>query len=287
MIRILAAIAITTFLLAGCVPDGGYVSPYVYDVRLDRGLVIVLPGIEGRSPLNEAICDGLVDGGVRWAVDLVDWTSPVPMNYLVNLRDETRNRRRAEDIAHRIVRYRMAYPGRPVMLIGQSSGGGMAAWVAEALPADERIDGIVMLAASLSPGYRLDAALARCDRGIISFYSERDWFLLGVGTTISGTMDGEHTSSAGRVGFYPPTREPAATLYGRKLFQVAWQPAMAGTGNTGIHLTSGARAFVAQYVAPFVLTEKWDPRFVQAVAARAVHRPVPASRAAPRPASQP
>jgi hypothetical protein len=50
--------------------------------RLDRGLVIVLPGIEGRSHLCLDIANGLADGGVslwlRIALDMtpnrvVDW----------------------------------------------------------------------------------------------------------------------------------------------------------------------------------------------------------------------
>jgi len=289
MIHKFPLLVLAAVILGGCALEGEYISPYVHDIRSDRGLVIVLPGIEGRSPLNEAICDGLVDGGVQWAVDLIDWTSPVPMNYLMNLRDQARNRSKAEEIAHRIIRYKMAYPGRPVVLVGQSGGGGMAVWVAEALPADERIDGIIMLAAALSPDYSLDTALAKCDRGIISFYSSNDWFILGVGTTISGTMDGEHTSSAGRVGFYPPLARQSAELYARKLFQIPWQPEMADVGYTGTHLTSGARTFVAQYVAPFVQSQRWDLQYVQAVLGGRAEMPTsaPATRRTVPPVSEP
>ena len=50
-------------------------QPYVVSERLNRGLVIALPGIEGRSKLNEDICRGLDEGGVSWAIELYDWTS--------------------------------------------------------------------------------------------------------------------------------------------------------------------------------------------------------------------
>ena len=259
-------------LLSGCYtkPGTAVVPPvnYVSDARLKQGLVIVLTGVEGRSKLNEAICEGLNDGGVTWAIELEDWTTQMPLNYLVNLRNESRNREQAELIADRIIRYKMAYPGKAVVLVGQSGGGGMAAWVVEALPPQERVDGVIMLAASLSPQYPLDATLAKSSRGVVNFYSDRDWFILGVGTTISGTMDGEHTSSAGRVGFEMPTSGPSSKLYYQKLFEVAWQPAMAETGYDGRHITSGARNFVATYVAPLVLEKRWTRELVMRLTTR-------------------
>ncbi|NLF32888.1 MAG: response regulator, partial [Planctomycetes bacterium] len=56
---ILAGLALAG-VLGGC---GG--KPYVTGERLDRGLVLVFTGIEGRSPLNTAICDVLAAGDNR------------------------------------------------------------------------------------------------------------------------------------------------------------------------------------------------------------------------------
>jgi len=271
---------------SGCAPRSEEAAPYFNDSHRDKGLVIVLTGIEGRSPFNEAICEGLEDGGVTWAIDLVDWTTGVPMNYLMNLRDEEHNRLQAREIADSIVRYHMTYPKAPVILVGQSGGGAMAAWIAEALPPGELLEGIIMLAPSLSPGYPLEEALGHTRRGIVNFYSERDWFILGVGTTLSGTMDGQHTSSAGRVGFEAPPFGLPAKIYASKLFQVPWQPVMAETGNSGRHITSGARLFVTSYVAPFVLAEKWDRSFVEMITSRPTTSPASAS-AAPSPRTRP
>jgi len=247
--------------------------------------VIVLPGIEGRSALSEAICEGLVDGGVNWAVELCDWTSPVPMNYLGNLRDRDRNRQQAEEIAAKIVRYKMAHPERPVVLVGQSGGGAIAVWITEALPPGEKIDGIVMLAASLSPDYALDGAMAGVKRGIVNYYSSRDWFILGIGTIISGTMDGEHSSSAGRVGFTVPHGKRARAY--EKLYQIPWQKEMALSGYSGTHLTSGAREFVATYVAPLVLAPMWDKSFVEMVGNRKIDESLFLPPAAPKRAIKP
>ena len=136
----------------------------------------------------------------------------------------------------------------------------MVAWVAEAM-AGERVDGIVMLAATLSPGYRLDRALAGSERGIVNFYSSRDIFMLGLGTKLFRTMDGEFKQSAGRMGFEVPSR---STAY-QRLYQIPWNSEMSDSGNSGMHLTSGSEEFVSRYVAPLVLTKQWNKNLISRV----------------------
>lgn len=244
--------------LAGCSH-----SPQVMSGRMDQGLVIVLPGIEGRSGLNKDICEGLEHGGVKAAVELYDWTTPV-LGPLYNLRAYGRNHGKANEIANMILRYKMAYPGKPVVLVGQSGGGAIAIWAVEALPKGISVDGVILLAAALGPDYMLDTALSKSKRGIVNFYSSRDWFLLGLGTTLAGTMDGEHSSSAGKTGFEVPHVWGGPNPYG-KLYQIPWRQEMAAAGSTGTHVTSGAPRFVAGYVAPFVLLPQWSNDIVDRV----------------------
>lgn len=246
--------------IAGCANGN---QPYVTPERLERGLVVVLTGIEGRSPLNEAICKGLDVGGVEYAIQLEDWTAPV--GPLINLRNEERNRRRAGEIATQIARYQNAYRHRPVLLVGQSGGGGMAAWIAEALPAGHKVDGIVMLAASLSPGYQLDEAIAKSRKGIVNFYSSRDWVFLALGTATMGTLDGEHAVSAGARGFETPDLPRRRKLYEDNLYQIPWTESMAQSGHFGGHLSSGDARFVAVYVAPLVRARQWNDNVIQQV----------------------
>jgi pimeloyl-ACP methyl ester carboxylesterase len=266
-----------------CLAAGGCTThrPYLAPNRLDRGLVVVLTGIEGRSPLNEAVCDGLNDAGVRWGIDLVDWTSH--LGPLWTLRAETRNRSAARRVAMRIAEYRFAHPDQPIVLVGQSGGGAMALWIAEALPGDVQVDGIIMVAPAVSPEYMADFALARSRRGAVNFYSRRDWFFLGVGTTIAGTMDGRHESSAGRVGFHPSAAATGNRHAYAKMFQIPWNPEMAESGNYGLHVTTSARSFVANFVAPFVLADKWDEALVQ----RVTNHAKPPAPAAPKPTTRP
>ncbi|MDP6636807.1 MAG: hypothetical protein QGG42_18050 [Phycisphaerae bacterium] len=237
-------------------------QPYVSESRLNRGLVVVLPGIEGRSVFNEEICRGLNAGGVGSAIELYDWTSGVPLGFIWNLWSSRQNHKQAAHLAERIARYQFNYPGRPVVLVGQSGGSAIATWTCEAMRWGRKVDGVVMLAAAMSPGYRLTTALDSTRRGIVNFYSSRDVLLLWAGTKVYGTMDGKHSTSAGNVGFSVPTGKLRSKEYDR-LFQVPWRSEMARTGNLGMHLTSGTASFVARYVAPLVRTQQWDHRLIE------------------------
>ena len=224
--------------------------------------MVVLPGVEGRGLLNEGIVDGLVDGGVDWGIDLVDWTSP--WGPLWNLRNEWGNYEKAGEIALRIAEYKFAHPSNPVVVVGQSGGGAMALWIAERMPPNQPLDGLILLSPAISPGCTVDIALGKTRRGAINFFSHKDWVFLGLGTTLYGTMDGRHTSSAGRVGFRVPLAGTRSKAYD-KLFQIAWHEQMAAAGHTGGHISGSAQAFVRYYVAPFVLARRWDDETVARV----------------------
>ena len=257
--RILGLVIFCVAMFSGCATP---LQPYVSESRLARGLVIVLPGIEGRSVFNEEICRGLDLGGVDCAIELYDWTSGVPLAFIWNLWSSDSNHQQATIIAERIARYQSNYPGRPVLLVGQSGGSAISAWTCEAMRWGRKVDGVVMLAAALSPGYRLTTALDSTNRGIVNFYSSRDVLLLWAGTKIYGTMDGEHSTSAGNVGFSVPPEKLRPKEYD-KLFQVPWRSEMSQTGHVGMHLTSGTSSFVARYVAPLVKSKKWNKRIVE------------------------
>lgn len=241
----------------GCGPK----QPWVTVDRLQRGLVIVLPGIEGRrSGLADSIARGLDQGGVNWAIEIQDWTSA--WGPLYNLRAEERNRLKARQLSHRIRRYQIVYPDRPVVLVGQSGGGAIAVWTAEALEPEQTIKGILLVNVALSRAYPLIPALEHTEQGMVSYYSPRDWMLLGVGTTVYGTMDGRHAVSAGMEGFSIPTDRPRAY---EKLLEIGWTKEMTKTGHPGLHLTSAAKDFVARYLAPVVPAKTWNAEDIEAL----------------------
>lgn len=216
---------------------------------LDRGLVIVLPGIDGRMPYNEAACRKLAADGIQSAVELYDWTAP--MGPLFNQTAVARNREVARGLTARIEAYQRGHPGRPVFLIGHSGGTAIAVWAAENLPEDRPVEGIILLASSLSPGYDLSEALARSRGGIVSFYSPLDAGLLGVGTTMFGTMDGVRGESAGKAGFRAPARAARPGQYA-KLHQIGWDASMIEDGHGGGHFAYMNPSFISARVRPLV-----------------------------------
>ena len=234
--------------------------PYVTADRLDKGLVYVLHGIEGRSPFNESIRDGIVDGNVPYAVKIYNWGSW--LGPLYNLRAQDRNMKKAAQIALDIENYQMQFPGRPVYIVGQSGGGAMAIWTAEQLAAGHKVNGLILINAAISREYDLCQALKKSKQGIVNIYSDGDWAFLKVGTTVWGTMDGKHETSAGKEGFIIPLDLPA--IYD-SLFQIYWTEEMISAGHYGGHLSSSSHDFITKFVAPLILTKKWNPGFISKV----------------------
>jgi pimeloyl-ACP methyl ester carboxylesterase len=236
-------------VLAGCEARLSVVN----DGVADGGIVIVLPGIDGRAPHNEAVARAFCKDDIGMAVEIFDWT--VPAAPLINQAAIGRNREMAAALAARVTEHQRNHPGRPVFLVGHSGGTAIAVWAAEALLGSAQIDGIILLASSLSPEYDLSKALARTRRGIVSFHSPHDSVLLDLGTTLFGTMDRKHTVAAGNVGFRPVAgrgREYA------KLRQVAWHRDMARVGHDGGHFSVCSRDFILAYVAPLAKVSGWD-----------------------------
>ncbi|WP_320046853.1 alpha/beta fold hydrolase [uncultured Ilyobacter sp.] len=251
--RVLRVFAAAT-LLALAIVAPGCRTPTASEARYRRGVVFVLPGIEGRSIWNRNIVRGLDDGGVSSAIEIYDWTSVIPGNLLVNLTDLQRNREQARLLAERIVEYHQHNPGRPVHLVGHSGGGGVAVLALEQLPPGESVDMAILLAPALSPEYDLTTALCRARYGICNFYSDYDVSFLKVGTSLFGPIDREHGVSAGAVGFRLPEdlSDWAQELYDARLRQMAWDEQLKRAGADGTHLGWASRRFAASYLAPLI-----------------------------------
>ncbi len=216
----------------------------------DNGLVVVFPGIDGRQLNNEELCRGLVDAGVDADVMLVDWTSLLGVLYNQTAVED--NRRKAARAAELIATYRRDNPDSPVYLVGHSGGTAIAVWATELLPEDLPVEGVVLLASSLSPGYDLSRALAHTRKGIVNFYSRHDQALLNAGTTLFGTMDGVNTHAAGFSGF----RGHYDAAAGR-LVQVAWNVDMRAVGYNGDHFSICNRSFGRKLLAPVLGLACW------------------------------
>jgi len=239
-------------ILAGCV-DQDVNDHFTTQERMDKGLVVILPGVEGESSYNHELRQGLAEAGVECAMPIYCWGRPIPIaGTLINQIDVWGNRAAGKDIAGFIAAYQDHHPNRPVYLIGHSGGGGVAVFAAESLPAGRKIDGLILLSASISSGYDLTAALDHCSNGVVNFYSPEDVAVLGIGTTIAGNVDGARGPAAGLTGFGKPSDSDAAQK--RTAYQRVYEVEI--TGGINPHTAATNSQFVQHSVAPWV-TAVW------------------------------
>lgn len=246
---------------AGCARslEGPYMDPQLQD----RGVVIILPGIEGESAFNTRLREGLAEAGVPYALPIWPWGSQIPIVRLaMNEMDVQGNIVAGMRLAMWIASYQNQHPGCPVYLVGHSGGGGIAVFAAEALahlPGRRTITGMVLLSPSVTASRDLTEALSACELGIACFYNESDVGLLWLGTTLMGNVDGGRGSSAGRTGFRPPAPgdgDAKKAAY-RKVFQVDTTTGLMNI--LGAHMADTRSAFVRKYVAPWVQSDSWPP----------------------------
>jgi hypothetical protein len=234
---------------------GGCVSlPARFESRLppglSRGEVIVAGGAGGRQDPAAAIADAADDACLGLHVRSFDWCHGMG-RALADVSDADHARRQGRRLAAEVRRCLAERPGNGVSLVGYSAGCAVVLAAAEELPADS-LDRIVLLAPAVSPCHDLRRALASARRGIDVFVSERDWLLLGLGTSITGTPDGGRGPAAGRGGFCPPALAPGQEALAGRLRQHAWHPCVEWTGNRGGHAGAVAPAFVRAYVVPLL-----------------------------------
>ena len=214
-----------------------------------KPFVLHLPGVSGTSIVDYTLRDGLKAGGFDGTFEIYDWTCRDPG--IPALRARARNEAQAQVVADLLTKQFRAHPERPIHLVCHSGGSGPAAWALERLPADVKVASFVMLAPALSPTYDLSKALARVTGAAYCFYSERDDLVLGTGTKLFGTIDGERVDAAGRVGFRRPDGGDAAAY--AKLVNTPYDAGWARYGHVGGHIGCMGTPFVQAIVAPLML----------------------------------
>ncbi len=220
--------------------------------RVERGLVILLPGIQGKSNIESSIARGLDDAGIEMAIEIYDWTTGCWLLFPYHLRALSRNRRKAANLADRVREYRNQFPGRPVHIIGHSGGAGLALLAMEAMPIGEKVTSLILLAAAVSPTWDLGPALEHVEFGIWNFCSWFDLLHLGVGTLIVGTIDGRHVLAAGARGFDADAVPRQRIDDGNRLRQQPYVAKMLRSWNCGGHFGCTNRVFVAEWLAPLL-----------------------------------
>jgi len=197
-------------LLVAAVLAGGCEREYWELDGAERGLVVILPGIQGIDEHSYNVERGLMRGGVNHAMAIQSWGKPIPVaGMLLNQVDPLGVRLDALVVADKIMQYQQEFPGAPVHVVGHSGGGALAVFIAESL-ADRTVEGaqpvagLVLLSPSISTIYDLSKALRGCEKGIVNCYNPDDIGLLAIGTTVMGNLDGWHGPSAGLTGFDDP-----------------------------------------------------------------------------------
>jgi hypothetical protein len=135
----------------------------------------------------------------------------------------------------------------------------MAVFVAEALPDDVYVRRIILVQPALSPDYDLTAAIRHVTNRVIHFHSHRDWFILGWGTSMFGTMDRKHVTSAGKDGFNVESAVPDPSLRAR-LDQRPWTRGMMEVGHWGNHVAITNYNWNRTYIAPLLAIPERAPR---------------------------
>jgi len=255
-VKTACAVLVGAALLAAAAGCGGG-ETYVTQERLDHGLVVSLDGVGGYNWGTRWLRKGLDEAGVEAAIVIYDWSKGPGGMFVGDLMDQARNRAVAQDLARTVATYAAAMPERPVTLIGHSGGAAVVVWALEAMPERCRVDRVILLAPALAPGYDLSEALARVQKRMYVMHSPADVGLMAAGTFTFGTMDGQHSVSAGLVGFSLPPDAADRTQY-TKVRQVPWTLDLVKTGHLGGHMGWTTTRFARDFLGP-ILLGKHDP----------------------------
>jgi pimeloyl-ACP methyl ester carboxylesterase len=206
------------------------------------GTIILLDGISGVRFIRRAYSRWLPAAGLEHNIVKFPWSlGLVYAPFFVDLWHTRHQQRSAERLATLIQSTLVTRPGEPLHLIGHSGGAAIIAYALARLSPAELVTSAVLLNAGLSPQYDLTTAISRTTAGLLAVSSYLDFFMLGFGTSLIGTMDRRHSPSAGMLGFWPPTAIPYSRLH-----QWRWRPASVRTmGWWGWHLSAANRGLIA------------------------------------------
>jgi pimeloyl-ACP methyl ester carboxylesterase len=244
----LLLLSLPLFMLAmSCASAPGRLSGAAATPANPHVHLLHVPGIGGVKSEDEEMLSALRHGGFNGSLEMYDWTggeAPVPAYF-----DRQRQLTEPRSLAATITAMRKTNPRDQIILTAHSAGAAIVVSALEQMPADVQVDNVVLMAPALSPHYDLRLALAHVRDRMIVLCSQRDLLVLGVATTIFGTIDGSHSNAAGLIGFEEP--RGAEGEY-QKLAQLPYQTAWWNLGDDGGHTGAQAPAFVSAVLAPLL-----------------------------------
>ncbi len=252
--KLMKTLLFAAILLAGCAeendPDPAYSSSSSrHKGSGQNGLVIYLDGAGNLGYGQDTVPSGLQAAGFRGDIENIIWTS-----FTGPLGDQVIRANaflRADEVTRKIVKFHKNYPDAPVYVIGLSAGTGVAVWGVERLPADVRVESIVLLGSSLSSTFNMTKCLRHVNNKVFVLTSPQDAVLSGF-IPVTGTIDGAYlVEPAGLAGLRPPTgiKPDDLKAYQDKIINIPWRSSFETLGNAGGHTDATSHAFVKEYIA--------------------------------------
>ncbi len=228
--------------------------PRVEPERKDVGVVFTADGVGGFDLCATSLeyLTPLLDPPVE-ARTLV-WGHG-PTRWFADLTRRENVLAQGERLAREVEVVRHERPGVPIYLVGKSGGSVVIVAALERLPS-ESVEAVVLLAPALSPDYDLGRALDAVRRELVVHWSPYDVVVLGIGTSLFGTIDRKHAAAAGQRGFDVDKLTPERRA---KLRQVRWRPEMMRVGYFGGHIATDNPLFLKKYVTPLLRVEPRTP----------------------------
>jgi hypothetical protein len=186
---------------------------------------------------------GLRSGGAGQRVRLFRWCGRAgALMVLPDFMRRKRLLRKADRLARFIGEQARLHPGRPLHLVGYSTGCYLVTEALKRLEAPVAIGEVVLLHGAMSPGYRLEGLAGRVRR-MHTFHSHLDMVISGVGPLLFGANDGRWGLGCGMIGF---RQTPAFVV------QQAWSRSAIALGYFGDHFSVTSANFVARRIAPIL-----------------------------------
>src|SRR5262249_48129493 len=135
------ALLLISVMVVGCQAAGDPPTPPEQPV-VAKPYLLHLPGIAGIKSIDRSVNRGIEDAGFPGDIENYDWTDADPgIGALISYQ---RNHKEAQLIADKLVQERNARPGARMFILAHSGGCGLAVWALEDLPANVKIDTVIL-----------------------------------------------------------------------------------------------------------------------------------------------
>ncbi len=247
------------------------------DIRKKKAYVYYLDGAGGGGLLmnwSSGVKTGLIKAGYNGAGEMFKWETGLGVGADQTASNEYK-RAKARELARKITAFRRENPNTPITIIGLSAGTAIAVFTLEALPADIKVDDVILLSGSLSSTYDLTRALRHIRNKMYIFTSHRD-AVLQVLMPFGGTAD-RGSGTTATIGVNGPTLPHNASdetrqLYKTKIVEIPWKKEFERYGNFGGHTDTVKAGFVQHYVAPLIIrTSSYQAESTQLASAKSEH----------------